>query len=104
MGANSLSMERLQELLQGFVEWLETPLFRIGGSTVTAGNLIILLVSILVLYWLATLTKRLLVHALRRTNLDLGAREAIGTLARYMSTRLPRATPMFCQTHPLPCA
>jgi small-conductance mechanosensitive channel len=79
-----LFMEHFLELGRGLVEWLEAPLFRVGNSAITAGALLMVLVSLILLYWLAALARRLIVRALQRTPMDIGAREAIGTLVRYL--------------------
>ncbi len=76
-------MAGFPKLMRDVIEWLKTPLFHIGDSAITAGALLIVLVSLFLLYWLAALARRLTVRALRRTHLDIGAREAIGTLVRY---------------------
>ncbi len=40
------------------MEWLEAPLFRVGNSAITAGALLMVLVSLILLYWLAALARR----------------------------------------------
>jgi len=64
---------------------LEIPLMSMGRTQVTVWTVISLLVLLVVLFWLAGHVKHVLVHGLlRRLNLDLGAREAIGSIVRYL--------------------
>lgn len=61
------------------------PLFRVGNSALTAGGAAVLLLSFAALYLITLWLKRLVAHRLLvRTPLDLGAREAIGSLLRYL--------------------
>ena len=61
------------------------PLFRVGDSALTAGGVAVLLLSFAGLYGLTLWLKRFVARRLlARTSLDLGAREAIGSLLRYL--------------------
>ncbi|GIV05116.1 MAG: mechanosensitive ion channel protein MscS [Fimbriimonadales bacterium] len=70
-------METLREL------W-DYPVFRVGASALTVGAIVIIALSFLALYVVSFWLKRLVARRLlARTSLDLGAREAIGSLLRY---------------------
>jgi|LNFM01.1.fsa_nt_gb small-conductance mechanosensitive channel len=64
---------------------LEIPLISMGRTQITVWTVFSLLFLFAGLFWLAGRVKHLLVHRLlRRLNLDLGAREAIGSIVRYL--------------------
>ncbi|MFN7018105.1 MAG: mechanosensitive ion channel family protein [Fimbriimonadales bacterium] len=66
-------------------DFWDYPLFRVGDSALTAGGVAVLLLSFAVLYGLTLWLKRFVARRLlARTSLDLGAREAIGSLLRYL--------------------
>lgn len=70
-------MELLRDL------W-DYPVFRVGASALTVGAIALIVLSFLALYGVSLWLKRLVARRLlARTNLDLGAREAIGSLLRY---------------------
>lgn len=77
-------MTRLQDWLVALAEWLDKPLFRVGDSSITLGSLVAFLIGVVLLYWISVIAKRVSVSLLRRTALEVGAREAIGTLIRYV--------------------
>ncbi|HQZ83034.1 MAG TPA: mechanosensitive ion channel [Pyrinomonadaceae bacterium] len=61
------------------------PIFNLGGTTITPITIAVLIVLSLLLVWLSGRAKRLLVHRLlARTRMDIGARQAIGTISRYV--------------------
>ncbi len=71
------------------MEWLREawnyPLFRIGASELTVSVVATLILSFAALYLITLWLKRLVARRLlARTTLDLGAREAIGSLLRYL--------------------
>jgi len=71
------------------MEWLDRiwsyPLFKVGSASFTIGTLAILLLGFAAIYLLSLWLKHLIVRRLLRyTPLDRGAREAIGTLLRYI--------------------
>lgn len=71
-------MERLRQL------W-DYPLFRVGESALTFGAIATVVLSFAALYLLSLWVKRLIVRRLlTRTALDPGAREAAGSLLRYL--------------------
>ena len=60
------------------------PLFRVGEGVLTVGAVATVLLSFITLYLVSLWVKRLITRRLlTRTSLDLGAREAIGSLFRY---------------------
>jgi small-conductance mechanosensitive channel len=60
------------------------PLFRVGEGALTVGAVATVLLSFVALYLVSLWVKRLITRRLlTRTSLDLGAREAIGSLFRY---------------------
>jgi small-conductance mechanosensitive channel len=60
------------------------PLFRVGEGALTVGTVATVLFSFVALYLVSLWVKRLITRRLlTRTSLDLGAREAIGSLFRY---------------------
>ncbi len=70
-------MELLREL------W-DYPVFRVGANGLTVGVVVTLLFSFAALYLITLWLKRLVARRLlARTSLDIGAREAIGSLLRY---------------------
>ena len=78
--------------MEGIVSWLEdvkgvlqVPVFEFGGSQVTIWSLIYIVVLIALLFYVAGLLRLLIVRRLlARSSLDRGAREAIGTITRYV--------------------
>lgn len=64
---------------------LNYPIFTLGGTTITPITIALILALSLLLVWLSGRAKRLLVHRLlARTRMDIGARQAIGTISRYI--------------------
>jgi len=64
---------------------LNYPIFTLSGTTVTPITIALILALSLLLVWLSGRAKRLLVHRLlARTRMDIGARQPIGTISRYI--------------------
>ena len=60
-------------------------LFSLSGVSVTLGSLLKLVVLLAALFWLAGWVRRLTIsRVLRRTDLDLGTRQAVGAVVRYL--------------------
>jgi small-conductance mechanosensitive channel len=60
------------------------PLFRVGEGVLTVGAVATVLLNFITLYLVSLWVKRLITRRLlTRTSLDLGAREAIGSLFRH---------------------
>src|SRR5215470_9950043 len=63
--------------------FLDHRLFRIGGSPVTVGSLIIFLVILAISYFVSRLVHRLIVHRFLTHRLTMGVRYALGRFAGY---------------------
>lgn len=73
-----------QLLLDRLRTW-DIPLFTLGETQVSASSAVKLLALLLVLLWLSGRIRRWVVdRALSRTHLDLGTRQAVGSLVRYL--------------------
>lgn len=73
------------EFLDRLNEIFQYPLFTFGGTAFSTWYLIKMLIAILILGWLSKLLKNFLVHkVLIRYNEDIGVRQAIGTMVRYI--------------------
>lgn len=60
-------------------------LITLGGADITAGSAVKLLALLLLLLWVSGRVRRWVVgRALSRTHLDLGTRQAVGSLVRYV--------------------
>ncbi len=78
-------METVQQLLEQVSDFLDIFLFQIGETPVTLWSLLYLLVFILLFFYFTSRFRSWLVHQwLARTNMDLGTREATGTIVRYI--------------------
>jgi small-conductance mechanosensitive channel len=69
------------EQLRGIINY---SFVRIGAVDLTLGVLLFLTLGLTVLFLLAGQVHRLVTRSLGRTRLDLGAREAVGSIARYV--------------------
>jgi small-conductance mechanosensitive channel len=66
--------------------WLEIPLLRLGGTTITLWTLVYFLLLLFLLFYFASKLRQWLVErVLVRTKLDLGARQAVGSITRYLT-------------------
>jgi small-conductance mechanosensitive channel len=66
-------------------EFLEIPLLKLGETQITLWTLIYFCVLVLLLFYAARKIRKLLVErVLVRTHLDLGARQAVGAITRYV--------------------
>lgn len=75
----------MMEFLNQLNEIFQYPLFTFGGTAFSTWYLIKMLIAILILGWLSKLLKNFLVHkVLIRYNEDIGVRQAIGTMVRYI--------------------
>lgn len=74
----TLWYERLREAL-------DITVVRLGRADITLWGIISLLTLATLLFWMAGVVRRFLVHrVLARTSLELGIREAIGSIVRYV--------------------
>lgn len=73
------------EFINRLNEVFQYPLFTFGGTAFSTWYLIKMLIAILILGWLSKLLKNFLVNrVLIRYNEDIGVRQAIGTMVRYI--------------------
>ncbi|MEP7336615.1 MAG: mechanosensitive ion channel domain-containing protein [Acidobacteriota bacterium] len=77
------------ETIQGWLNWvmsvLDLPILKLGETQVTLWSLLYLILLLFLLFFLAGKFRRLLVdRVLVKSNLDTGAREAIGAITRYL--------------------
>ncbi|HMT28208.1 MAG TPA: mechanosensitive ion channel [Bacteroidia bacterium] len=71
--------------MENFSELLHYPLFVFGKTEFTAVYLIKLVIAIILLLWLSRRLKNILVNKiLIRYNDDIGVRQAIGSIVRYL--------------------
>jgi small-conductance mechanosensitive channel len=72
-----------QDLLNRLDDY-DIHLFTLGGADISVSSAVKLIVLLGVLLWVSSWTRRWTVErALRRTHLDLGTRQAVGSLVRY---------------------
>lgn len=78
-------MEALQELFVQLRAWLDIPLLPIGGTRFTMWMLLYLLVFIALLIYVTGKLKAWMVERLlARTRIDIGVRQAVGSIFRYV--------------------
>ena len=66
--------------------WLEIPLLKLGTATITLWTLVYFLILLVVLFYVAGKLRHWLVkRVLVKTSLDEGARQAIGSITRYLT-------------------
>jgi small-conductance mechanosensitive channel len=77
-------MDTFRDILAAIRDSLETPFFTLGSSPVTAWAILQLLVLIVLLFYLSAKLRTWLVESfLPRTNMEIGARQATGSIIRY---------------------
>jgi len=77
-------MDELHALFATLGNTLKTPLLTLGGSPVTLGAIVQLLVLVLLLFYLSAKLRHWLVErVLPRTKMEIGARQATGSIIRY---------------------
>lgn len=77
-------MGQLSGWLEKVRSLLEVPIFELGGSAFTLWTLIYVIVLITLLFYVAAKLKVVTERALTRSSLDLGARQAVAAIARYV--------------------
>lgn len=78
-------MEKIHRFLQPLEEWLYFPIFKIGDTQLTLWTIVYFLLLLVVLFAVAGRLRKILVERiLIRTNLDAGARAAVGSITRYL--------------------
>jgi len=82
---NLFALQTETALSQDVASLAYYPIFTLGGTTITPLMVILLTFLSVLLIWLSGRAKRLLVHrVLAKTRMDIGARQAIGTISRYV--------------------
>ena len=77
-------MEYIRNSLQPFLNALNYNFFELGAAKITPLSIIYLLILTILLFYLSGKLRKILVEkVLGRTHLDIGARQAIGTISRY---------------------
>lgn len=78
-------MKELQAWFGRVRELLEVPLLTIGGSAITLWLVVYVLALIILLFWVASRVQVLLAdNILTRTGMSAPARQAVGTIVRYL--------------------
>ena len=78
-------MTNIPEIFDRILALMHYPLFEFGSNMFTVWYILKLCIAILILGWLSRKLRNILVHKLLvRYNDDIGVREAIGTIARYI--------------------
>ncbi len=78
-------MEYIIELWEGFKEVLYYPLFYLGKNPITLSLILYLIISIGLLFYLSSIIKKVIQNRLlKKYNLDVGHRQAISTIVRYL--------------------
>jgi small-conductance mechanosensitive channel len=78
-------MQVLSDWLEKMTNVLNVPIFALGGSAFTLWTLIYLLIAFVGLLYVAGKFRTWMAeHALARTKLDIGARQAVASISRYV--------------------
>jgi small-conductance mechanosensitive channel len=78
-------MEEISEFLRSVYQTLQWPIIKTAETEVTVWSMVYLLVLVMLLLWVARRVQTWLTDGpLLRSRLDAGARQATGTLARYL--------------------
>lgn len=78
-------MDWIREIIAPVVNGLNYNLFALGDAKITPLSIIYLVLLTVLLFYLSNKLRGFLVeNALKRTNLDLGARQAVATITRYL--------------------
>lgn len=76
--------EKVQETIRPATDLLDYSLFSLGNANITPLTLIYIAVLGIILIYVSTKLRNVLIgRFLERTSLDLGAKQAIGTISRY---------------------
>ncbi len=78
-------MSEFYSLMEKIKAVLEVPIFEMGGRPFTLWTLTYIIILVVLLFYVAGKLRHWMAHGvLARTRLDLGARQAIATLTRYV--------------------
>lgn len=82
-------MESIKSFFFSSKEFIQEPLFNLGKSTITLSTILYLIISIYLLFFLSSKLKKLLAdRILAKYNVDIGVRQAISTILRYVIVTL----------------
>ncbi len=72
------------ETLVAIEGWLAHPVFTVGGTTLTVGKLLTILLLLIVMIWISRKIRDAVVHRLtRQDRVHPGVAEALGSIVRY---------------------
>src|SRR5688572_13833223 len=77
-------METFKTILWRLKDFLETPLFKLGEAQITLLSVFYFLLLLILLVYISGKGKGLVNRVLARRGVDLGVREATGTIVRYL--------------------
>lgn len=78
-------MKALQDLFEQIREFLSIPIFTVGQSYITLWSLLYIVLFLILLFYLSGKLKRWISQGLlARRNIDVGLREATGSIVRYV--------------------
>ena len=78
-------METLKNVYQSVRDFLQYPVFPLGETDVTLASLLYVIISVFLLFYLSAKFKNLIQNKiLVRYNVDIGIRQAISTIIRYV--------------------
>ncbi len=78
-------METIENIGMSLKDYLKYPIIELGSMTITIYSLLYFLIGIFLLFFLSNRFKRILInHILIRYTPELGVRQAIGTIVRYI--------------------
>ncbi len=77
-------METVKRILTSIKAFLETPLFKLGEAQITLLSVLYFLLLLILLVYISGKGKTLVKRVLARRGMDLGIREAAGSIVRYL--------------------
>ena len=77
-------METIKTILTRLRGFLETPLFKLGETQITLLSVVYFLLLLVLLIYVSGKGKTLIHRVLARRGVDLGIREATGSIVRYL--------------------
>ena len=77
-------METIKTIFTRLRAFLETPLFNLGEAQITLRSVLYFFLLLILLVYVSGKGKKLVNRVLARRGVDLGVREATGTIVRYL--------------------
>ena len=77
-------MATVKRILTSIKAFLETPLFKLGEAQITLRSVLYFLLLLILLVYISGKGKTLVKRVLARRGMDLGIREAAGSIVRYL--------------------